>query len=135
MADDNPPPQPGAEAWVSIAEAARRLAVSRQAIQRRIRRGTLEMREELAGNRRRLLVRLPQPHPSSRPSPLPQRLQQPHPQRVQAEELARLEERVAQQDRLIERLEGEVAWLRAEVERRRWPGLRRWWRRFIEGEG
>ena len=38
-------------------------------------------------------------------------------------------------EREVARLEAHLADLRAELARRRWPGLRRWWRRVWEGEG
>ncbi len=51
-------------------------------------------------------------------------------ERRRAEEAER---RQAEQDRRLDEILRELGELREE--RRRWPGLRRWWRRFVEGEG
>ncbi len=58
------------EVWVSIGEAARRLGITRQAVQGCIRRDTLDTRIETIGNRQRLRVRLPQPLPEPAAQPV-----------------------------------------------------------------
>ena len=115
--------------WLPVAEAARQLGVTPQAVRNRIARGTLEARIERMGNRTRRLVKVPGTVPATVPRPDGAAVRQGAgtPAEVAAE-LATLRERVAQQDRLIAHLEAELA-------RRRWPGLRRWWRRLVEGEG
>jgi hypothetical protein len=98
--------------WGSIAEAARRLRVTRQAVRGRIRRGTLATRTEVVGNRQRLLVRLPEPIPEPAPAP-------------------------AQEAELIAELRATIADLRAERDRllaviEGLAGERRpWWRRWL----
>ncbi len=105
-----------APVWLPVAQAPRRLGVSPLALRRRIRRGTIETREERAGNRVRTLVGVPAATAAAPADP----------------EVALLRHQVAH-------LEGEVAWLRqrleAELERRRWPGLKTWLKRLWAGEG
>jgi hypothetical protein len=154
MSDDNPEPGPGPVAggrWVSISEAARVLEITRQAVQRRIGRGTLETRTEGTGNRSRLLVRVPPPpqEPGRQP------VRQPSPATGAADvQIARLEERLAAAEESRAELRRELAEVKAalEVERERvdgllsllaerrperrpWPGLKAWWRRVWAGEG
>ena len=92
--------------------------MTREAVRRRVQRGTLESRREVVGNRVRWLVRLPLAGPEAPPLPQPGA-------GPLADPLVLLERHVAD-------LRGEVAYLRAELERRRWPGLwpalRRFWR-------
>jgi excisionase family DNA binding protein len=45
----------GHPVWLPVGEAARRLGVTREAVRRRIKRGTLETRREVDGNRVRTL--------------------------------------------------------------------------------
>ncbi len=131
----------------TVAEASRRLGVTPQAIRDRIKRGTLETVREVEGNRARLLVRL---LPNVGPSPdegleqrLEQRLLEALDRRLEAVLtqglIKELRERVAAADAERDRALDQAGRLRDELEReraaRRWPGLRRWWRRFVEGEG
>ncbi len=124
-------PGPGPR-WLSVAEAARALGVTERAIRRRVQRNTLEMTREVVGNRSRLLVRVDvQDHRAAAgtdrgPDPVPDRSAAKLIELTAT--LARLEERVAQQDRFIAHLEAELA-------RRRWPGLWPALRRLWWGEG
>ena len=148
--------------WVSIGEAARRLGISRQAVQGRLKRGTLETRMETIGNRQRLRVQLPQPLPQPAAPPVTQEATQPVALPVAAVPDAELLARAAVAEALVAELREQVAALRAELHReatqglverdrllallesalaerrparRPWPGLRRWWRRVWKGEG
>lgn len=81
--------------WVSMAEAARRLRVTRQAIRGRIDRGTLQSK---ARGNRGLLVKLPATLPAALPETVPATLPTNPFQRVvdaQREEITTLRERVA----------------------------------------
>ena len=103
-----------------------------QAIRDRIRRSTLNTRREAHGNRVKV-------DPALAPSPdegLDQRLMEALDQRL-AEALPKVLEKVLAEhvgDLRVraERAEAELDALRA---RRRWPGVKVWWRRFWEGEG
>lgn len=108
--------------WLPVANAARRLGVTEQAVRRRIRAGTIETRREVVGNKARTLVRVDAPATEQ-----------------VADVVEVLREHVA-------RLEADVADLRAErdrhlaiieelASRRRWPGLVPWLRRVLYGEG
>ena len=81
------PDDTGDAQWGSIAEAARRLGRSRQAVQRRVARGTIETKRERVGNRERVLVRLPRP--------VPQPVRRPVPQPKQAELIGELRATIA----------------------------------------
>jgi hypothetical protein len=119
--------------WLPVAQAAPRLGISQQALRKRIRRSTVETRQEVDGNRSRLLVRV---DPRGESTVIEQS-EQPG------------EDAVVLLQRQVEHLEGEVADLRRRLdgaederrrllsllERRRWPGVKVWWRRFWEGEG
>jgi hypothetical protein len=106
--------------WCTVAEAARALGVTERAVRRRIARGTLDSRRAVTGNRVLTLVRLPAdtaPEPGRNP-----------PDAAALAELAALRATVAA-------LERHIADLRAELARRRWPGLWPAMVRFWRGEG
>ncbi len=146
--------------WMTIAAAARALGVSERAVRRRVERGTLESRREEEGNRVRTLVRVAAPHGSPHGDPLDSTASGAEPRAGPGaadaelrEQVARLEERFAASEAAraaagerIDELRAELAAERARVdqllavlaeqpERRYWPGLKVWWRRFWDGGG
>ena len=106
--------------WLGLTEAGRRLGLERDALRKRVRRGTCPYPTR-RDNRGQWQVRVPdeaKPVRSDVPLAVPD---------------AR-DELVAELRASIARLESENAYLRVELARRRWPGLRRWLRRMWEGE-
>jgi hypothetical protein len=133
---EGPAEAPPEGLWLTIPDAARRLRVTPQAIRDRVRRGTLDTRREAYGNRVKLLVKVDPALAPSSDEGLEQRLMEALDQRL-AEALPRalekvLAEHVGDLRVRAERAEAELDALRA---RRRWPGVKVWWRRFWEGEG
>jgi hypothetical protein len=114
-----------ASEWLTVAQAARHLGCSERAVRKRVDRGRLEVRRERSGNRVRTLVRVSGAAHAA--EPVTARAAGPVAD-PGAELVAELRARVAH-------LEDEVGFLRAELARRRWPGLKVWWRRFWKGHG
>jgi chromosome segregation ATPase len=128
-----------------VAEAARRLGVTPTAVRNRIERGTLESKPH--GNRGRL-VRLRDgvrhgDDTGSEHGALTGAARAPVTIARLEERLAAVEAACADRDRELAEVKAErdrlltlVEQLAAERRQRRpWPGLRAWWRRFVEGEG
>ena len=115
--------------WVPLRDAAKALGVSKETVRQRFKAGALDGRRD---NHGRILVALPADlvatlatMPGARAAKVGR----------QGGGLAPSVEAVlTEKDRTIARLEGEVAWLRAELERRRWPGLWPALQRFWRGE-
>ena len=129
--------------WLTVAEAARQLGVTPNAIRDRIKRGTLETRREVAGNRVRTLVKVLSSAGSSPSEALEQRLLQALDERLGLaldQAVAKvLREHVADLRLERDRALAEAERLRGELEReqtaRHWPGLVPWLRRMLLGEG
>jgi uncharacterized coiled-coil protein SlyX len=138
--------------WVGLAAAGRALGIAPETLRKRIRRGRCDLPHRMGNDGRwwLLVPDTPDGRPDG-PTPPPLTVGANGPDTPDTAALARLDERVSQQDRTIARLETDVADLRAErdrllalveqlaaerrePERRPWPGVRRWWRRFVEGE-
>jgi chromosome segregation ATPase len=94
-----PDTEHGAErVWLPVAEAARALGVTEQAIRRRMGRGTLETRREVDGNRVRTLVAVAVTNPRAERSTEPVANPVAEPDQTVTElreQVARLEERLA----------------------------------------
>ena len=127
----------GDKRWVPLRQAAAILGVSKETVRQRAKAGELDSRRD---NRDRILVLLPVEVADQAPSPPGDKLGAQAGDNRQVETLERL---VAEQGRTIEDLRAErdklLAMLDATLaehrERHRpWPGLRRWWRRIVEGE-
>ncbi len=111
--------------WLTVKQAAPLLGLTEQGLRKRIRTGTVETREHVRGNRKRLLVLV------EHPVPLPE----PNRTETSAIRVAQLETKVeqlerrgadltAERDRLLTLVEQMVAERRPpKLERRRWPGL------------
>src|SRR4051812_17513740 len=98
--------------WLTIAETARRLGVSRQAVSNRIKRGTLTTRTSNRG----VLVRIPPALPdatvaSTVDDDFAQPLSEPLPQRVAVleQELAGLKQRLEDRDVEVDRIRTQLA--------------------------
>lgn len=111
-----PPAQHPAEpVWLPVANAARRLGVTEQAVRRRVRAGTIETKREVVGNRSRLLVRIDAP--TTEPSPRENHLQEPELVTLRGE-VALLNQRVQHLEELLAEVRSERDGIRSELERR-----------------
>jgi hypothetical protein len=110
-------PRVGQGEWVSIREAAKRLGIDPKSVRNRIARGTLKWRHK--GN----LGREVWIEPADLPEEEPEDLLRGDPRDLS---LARLEERVAAQERLIATQEHHIASLEEQVRWLRLPFWRRW---------
>ena len=121
--------------WHTVSEAARRLGVTRQAIQARIRRGTLETRVETAGNRQRRLVRLPQAVPQPAAQAAPQAVAQAERDELITELRARITSLELSHTEAREREQRLLAIIEQLTAERRsiWQELRAWVARRIQG--
>ena len=113
--------------WVPLRDAAKALGVSKETVRQRFKAKALDGRRD---NHGRILVALPADLVATLSTTPGDRVAKVN---RQGGSLAPSAEAViAEKDRTIARLEGEVVWLRGELERRRWPGLwpalQRFWR-------
>ena len=132
--------------WVTVRAAAATLGITESAIRKRVAKGSLDSRAGNDGKLRVLVAEFPQPPPqplSETSIPGDGRAVE---FRAEVEELRRqvgelLTRAVAAEverdgeRRRVTDLQADVAWLRAELDRRRWPGLKVWWQRFWAGKG
>ena len=100
------------QSWLTVSEAARRLGVSRQAIQNRIKRRTLATKTSNRG----VLVQIPAEQPDATVAAtvvdnLAQPVAEPLPQRIAVleQEIAGLKERLSDRDAEIDRIRAQLA--------------------------
>jgi hypothetical protein len=129
-----------AELWLPLRQAGPRLGLKPDTVRKKLRRGELEGRKANDGS---WLVRImpggvlggATRHDAAPARHIPgtDTTSDTTPNAGVYTRLAAAEAANAELRAGIARLEGEVAWLRAEAERRRWPGLWPWFQRFWYG--
>ncbi len=133
MAEEHGAAQGAEQRWVPIAQAARALGITERAIRGRVARGTIPCRREVVGNHARHRVLLTLPRHDPRAEPHGQAAAELAELRVLVERLqaaaaardARIADLERDRERLMQMIEGSLARLAEQPERRRW----RWWRR------
>jgi hypothetical protein len=131
--------------WLTVRAAAAALGITESAVRKRATKGSLDSRAGNDGRLRVLVAEFPQPSPQ----PLPEtsapgdglvvelRAEVAELRRQVGELLVRAVAAETERDgerRRVADLQTEIQWLRAELERRRWPGLWPALLRFWRGE-
>ena len=144
MPGDAMPEDAGAEAelWLPLRQAGPRLGLRPDTVRKKLRRGELTGRKANDGSWLVRIVPGGMPADATRHMPAPAR----HDPGTDATpnttldagelrtRLAAAEATLAEVRATVEAQREHIADLRAELERRRWPGVVAWWRRFWRGE-